>query len=105
MLVLMLMLMLMVMMLVMVMAAIRGAELVMLMMLVAVMSMIMIVMLVVVLFDRQEFRLDFQDTVEIEGVAAEHGVEFDGAFGGAVQFCVGVDAANPRLDLFQFGSA
>ncbi len=65
--------------------------------------MVMIVMLVVVLFDRQEFRLEFQDAVEVEGVAAEHGVELDGAFGRAVQFGVGVDAANARLDLFQFG--
>ena len=73
----------------------------MLMMIVA--MVVVIVMIVVVLFDRQEFRLDFEDTVEIEGVAAEHGVEFDGAFGGAVQFCVRVDAANPRFDFLQFG--
>ncbi len=76
---------------------------VMLMMIMAVVAVIVVMMIVVVLFDRQEFRLNFQDTVEIEGVAAEHGVEFNGAFGGAVQLGVGVDAANARLDLFQFG--
>ena len=65
--------------------AIRGAELVMLMMVMIMMivAMVMVIMIVVVMvFDRQEGRLDFENPVEIEGVAAEHGVEFDGAFGG-----------------------
>ena len=64
-------------------------------------AMVMIVIVIVVL-GLQKLRLQFEDAVEIEGLAVEHGVERDIAFPGAVQFGVGIEAANARLDLFQF---
>ena len=51
----------------------------------------------------QELRLDVEDAVEIEGVAAEHFVERDLRALGPVQLGVGIDGADAGLDLAQFG--
>ena len=48
---------------------------------------------------RQELRLDFKNTVEIEGVASQHLIERDLGPLGAMQLGIGIDAANPGLDL------
>ena len=64
----------------------------------------MIVIMVVVV-GVEEFRLDVEDAVEIEGVAAEHLVERDLRALGPVQLGIGIDAADARLDLAQFGLA
>ena len=58
-------------------------------------------MVVIVAFE--EVRLDIEDAVEIEGVAAEHLDERDVGALGLVQFGVRIDAADAGLDLAQFG--
>src|SRR5579872_5261467 len=67
-------------------------------MIVIVVMMVMIVLLVVLL---QELRLDIEDTVEVEGVAAEYLAGVDPGALGTVQPRVRIDAADARLDLAQ----
>ena len=74
----------------------------MMMMLVAMMIAMVVMMIVVMLVLLQELRLDVEDAVEVEGVAAEHLVERDLRALGAVQPRVRIDAADARLDLGQF---
>ena len=64
------------------------------------MPMIMIVVvLMIVIVGAEEVRFKIEDTIEVEGVAAEHRVERNfGAFG-LVQLGVRIDAANTRLDI------
>ena len=61
--------------------------------------------MIVVVAGVQELRLDVEDAVEIEGVAAEHLVERNLRPLGAVQLGIGVDGADAGLDLAQFGGA
>ena len=63
------------------------------------MNMMMIVVMVVSL---QELRLDVEDAVEVEGVAAEHLVERDFGALGAVQPRVRIEPADARLQLGKF---
>ena len=68
------------------------------MMIVAMVMMMIVVMLVSFLF-LQKFRLDVEDAVEIEGVAAEHVGDVDLRALGAVQRGVRIDGADARLEL------
>ena len=68
--------------------------------------MIMVMIVIVRMIVRvEEFRLDIEDAVEVEGVAAEHLVERDLRALRAVQLGVRIDAADARLDLAQLVSA
>ena len=68
---------------------------------IVVMIMVMIVVMIVIVAV-QEFRLDVEDAVEIEGVAAEHlGRARSCERCGAMQLGIGIDAADARLDLAQ----
>jgi hypothetical protein len=51
----------------------------------------------------EEGRLDVEDAVEVEGIAAEHLRDVDLGALGAVQAGIGVDGADARLDLAQLG--
>src|SRR4051794_30915759 len=74
------------------------------MVMVMVMVMMVVMMIVVVFIARVEkFRLEFEDAVEIEGAALQHVGQRHLAALGAVKFGVGVDGANPGLDLIEFG--
>ena len=84
------------MMIVMVVAAVRPAVFAMFM----VMTMVMVVMIVIIRL--QESGFDFQNTVEIESIAAENGVERHIAFHRAVDFRIRIDAADARFDFFDF---
>ena len=61
--------------------------------------MIVVVRLIVRIFDLEELRLDFENAVEIEGIAAKHLGDRHRAFHRLVEFGVGVDRADARLDL------
>ena len=63
------------------------------------------VVIVIVAVALEEFRLDVEDAVEIEGVAAQHLVERDLRALGLVHLGVGVDAADARLDLVKLRRA
>ena len=65
---------------------------------------VMMIMIVVMIVGLQEFRLDLQDAVEIEGVAPQHLVERNLRALRVMQPGVGIDAADARLDLAQFAS-
>src|SRR3954463_13220034 len=65
-------------------------------------AMVMIVIMVVI-GGKQKLRLDVEDAIKIECVAAENFVQRDLRALGAMQLGVGVDRANARLDLAQFG--
>ena len=66
--------------------------------------MIMIVVMIVVVFVRRRgIRLDVEDAVEVEGIAAEHLVDVDLARARCDAARIRVDAADARLDLAQFG--
>ena len=71
-------------------------------MIMAVMMIVVMVMIVIVA-GLEEFRLDFEDAVEIERAALQHVRQRHLAALGAVQLGVGVDAADARLDLGEFG--
>ena len=73
------------------------------MVIVAVIVIVMMVVIVIVAFE--EFRLDVEDAVEIEGVALQHLVERDLGALGLVQLGVRVDAADARLDLVELRRA
>ena len=64
---------------------------------------VVVIMVVVVVVDGEEFRLDVEDAVEIEGAALEHVGDLDVALLRAMQPRVGVDRADARLDFAQFG--
>ena len=70
------------------------------MIMLVIMSMLVVV---IVLLGFEECRLDLENTVEIEGVAAQHLVQGDLCALGLVQPRVRVDAADAGLDLAQFG--
>ena len=61
------------------------------------------VVIVIVIVGVQELRLDVEDAIEIEGVAAENLVERHLRTLGSMQLGVGVDAADAGLDFAQFG--
>ena len=69
---------------------------------VAVVMIVMMIMIMIVLFGLEKRRLDVEDAVEIEGVAAEHLGDVDLGALGAVQPRVRIDAADARLDLGEF---
>jgi hypothetical protein len=60
--------------------------------------MVVIVVMVVTVAGVEEFRLDLQDTIQIERAAFQHVREGDLAALGAVQFCVRIDASDAGLD-------
>src|SRR5262245_66535091 len=68
-------------------------------MMVVIMMVVMIVIMMMVAVVAQKLRLDLQDAVEVEGVAAEHLRQRDRATFGLVHLGVGIDAADARLDL------
>ena len=68
-------------------------------MIVVVMGMIMIVKRMVV--GVEKIRLQFQDAIEIEGIALQYCIKRHCRFHGAMHGGVGVDAANAGLDLRQ----
>src|SRR5713101_9633925 len=61
-----------------------------------------VVMIIMVIAGVEKFRLEFEDAIEIERAALQHVGQRDLAALGAVQFCVRIDSANPRLDLRKF---
>ena len=61
--------------------------------------------MIVIVAGVEEFRLDLEDAVEIERAALQHVGQRHLAALGAVQLGVGVDGADPGLDLGQFGLA
>src|SRR6266852_8877393 len=70
---------------------------------VTIMFMVMIVtVMIMVIAGAEKFRLEFEDAIEIERAALQHVGQRDLAALGAVQFCVRIDSANPRLDLRKF---
>src|SRR5579863_558974 len=64
---------------------------------------VMMVMMIVIVAGLQEFRLDLEDAIEIEGAAFQHVGQRHPAALGAMQLGVGVDGANPRLDFGELG--
>ena len=62
----------------------------------------MIVVVIMLLVDDQKVRLDIQNAVEVEGIAAEHGIERDGAILRPMQLRIGIDGADAGLDLVKF---
>ncbi len=62
---------------------------------------IVIVMMVMTVAGIEEFRLDLENTVQIERAALQHVGQRHLAALGAVQLGVGVDAADPRFDFGQ----
>ena len=69
---------------------------------VVIMAVVMIVVMIVAIAGFEKFRLEFEDAVEIERAALQHVGQRDLAALGAMQFGIGVDAADPRLDFGQF---
>ena len=65
------------------------------------MIVMMMAMVMLVLVGGEEFRLDIEDAVEVEGVAAEHLVEPDLRPLGTVQLGVRIDAADARFQFLQ----
>ena len=64
-----------------------------------VMIVVMIMIMLVLFLGLKERRLDVEDAVEVEGVAAEHFGDVDLGVLGAVQPRIRIDAADARLDL------
>ena len=64
---------------------------------------VIVVMMIVIVAGLEEFRLDLEDAVEIEGAALQHVGQRHLAALGAMQFGIGVDGANPRLDFGELG--
>ena len=64
---------------------------------------VMVMVMIVAVAGLEKFRLDLEDAIEIERAALQHVRQRHLAALGAVQFGVGVDGANPRLDFGQFG--
>ena len=60
---------------------------------------VMVMIVIVIVAGLEKFRLELEDAVEIEGAALQHVRERHLAALGAVQLGVGVDGADPRLDL------
>ena len=72
-------------------------------MIVSIMTVMMImVMMFLVGAGLQKIRLDVEDAIEIEGAALQNVRQLDLATLGAMQLGIGVDAADPRLDLGEF---
>ena len=71
---------------------------------IVVMAVVMIVVMVMIMIvaDFEEFRLDLEDAIEIERAALQHVRQRHLAALGAMQFGIGVDAADPRLDFGEF---
>jgi len=67
-----------------------------------VMVMTMVMMVMIVIIRLQESGFNFQNTVEIERIAAEHGIEQHIAFHCAVNLRIRIDAADTRFDFFDF---
>src|SRR2546426_11491388 len=63
---------------------------------------VIVTVMIVVIAGVEKFRLEFEDAIEIEGAALQHVGQRDLAALGAVQFCVRIDSAYPRLDLGKF---
>ena len=72
-----------------------------LVMLVAVMIMVIVVMFRIITAV-EKFRLDFEDALQVEGVAAEHRVERHRAVRRLVQLGIGVDRPDPRFHVVKF---
>src|SRR5689334_12662824 len=74
---------------------------------VIVVMMIMVVMVMIVVMIMivgfEERRLDFQDSVKVERAALQHIRQRHLAALGAMEFGVGVDAADARLDFSELG--
>ncbi len=68
-----------------------------------VMIVMMIVIVLMVVLGVEEGRLDVEDAVEVEGIAAEHFGDVDLGALGAVQPRVRIDGADARLDLAELG--
>ena len=60
---------------------------------------VMVIMVVVMIVGLQEIRLDVEDAVEVERAAVQHVRQGDRAALGAMQLGIGVDGADPGLDL------
>jgi hypothetical protein len=71
-------------------------------MIVTMMVIVVVVMIMMVIIGVQKRRLDVENTIEIEGVAAEHFIDVDLGALGAVQPRVGIETTNARLKLTQF---
>jgi hypothetical protein len=65
---------------------------------IVVMVMAVIMVMIVTVASVEEFRLDLEDTIEIERAAFQHVREGYLAALGAVQFCVRIDASDAGLD-------
>ena len=66
------------------------------------MIVIVIMMIVMIVCAVEEFRLDFENTLQVEGVASEYRVERHRAVHGLVKFGIRVDRANSRLHFVEF---
>src|SRR5439155_6089792 len=72
----------------------------MIMVMMVIMAVIMrMIVTMLVMFGLQELRLDLENTVEVERVAAQHLGQRDLAALGGVQLGVGIDAADAGLDI------
>ena len=61
--------------------------------------MIVVVVVIMAIASIEEFRLDFEDAIQIERAALQHVRQRHLAALGAVQLCIGIDTANAGLDL------
>ena len=66
---------------------------------------IMIVVMIMVVLADEEVRLDVENAIEIEGAALKHVRNRDVAFLRSMERRVGIDRADARLHLTQFGRA
>src|SRR5580698_3217517 len=64
--------------------------------------MMVVVVVMIVVVAAEEVRLDIEDAIKVEGVAAEHLIECDLGSFGFVYFGVRVDAADACFNLLQF---
>src|SRR5262249_9472505 len=78
---------------------------VMIMMVMSIVVMVMMRMRVIVAVGFQEFRLDIENAIEVEGIAPEHLGQRHCAALRLVDLRVRIDAANARLDVAQIGAA
>src|SRR5215472_13238621 len=74
----------------------------MVMIVVVMMAVVMIMMMVMVVLIAEEVRLEIEDAIEIEGIAAQHRIQWNLGTLRLMQLGVRIDAANARLDIAEF---
>jgi hypothetical protein len=63
------------------------------------MVVIMMMVMIVIVFIAEEVRLEIEDAIEIEGIAAQHRIQWNLGTQRLMQLGVRIDAANAGLDV------